>query len=59
MQGTEHAHNEYTRKKNNKLNLNTEVWKHPQQCFLQDKARMSPNKIQAKFQDYKPQGRRE
>lgn len=55
----EHARNEYIRQKNNMLNLNGEVWKHPQKCFLQDTARTSPNKIHTKFQDYKPQGRRE
>jgi hypothetical protein len=59
MQGIEHAPNICTRQKNNMLNLDGEVWKHTQKCFLQDTAQMSPNKIRAKFQDYKPQGGRE
>jgi hypothetical protein len=57
MQAIKHAHNECTRQGNNMLNLNGEVQKHPQKCLLQDTARMSPNKTQAKFQDYKPKER--
>jgi hypothetical protein len=57
IQGIKHAGNEYTRKENNMLNLNGEVYKHPQKCLLQDTAIMSPNKIHAKFQDFKPKGR--
>lgn len=59
MQGIEHVPNICTRQKNSMFNLDEEVWKHTQKCFLQDRAQMSPNKIRAKFLDYKPQGRRE